>query len=346
MTMKTTQEPLVSIVTPVYNGEAYLAKCVNGVIQQTYRNWEYIIVNNCSTDRSLEIANEFASADSRVRVVSRDTYLDQIANINYAVTLISPKAKYCKVAFADDLLFPACVEEMVKVAELDSDIAMVGCHVSNGISVAGKAVPLGRNIISGKEACRPYLLHGISLFSSLNALLVRADVVRRRNPFHSYNDGFFEDTDLCFDILKFGKFGFVHQILAFNRRDNSGRLSETETLAPFLVTDLLFLHRHGPHYLTSQEFEKRWNEKATEYVRFLAKSALLGREAAFWDFHHKGMAQMEFSFSKTCLAWNVFLILLDYALNPKSSIEKAIARLPRMHRTNSLSRRVEDGGAS
>jgi glycosyltransferase involved in cell wall biosynthesis len=48
--------PLVSILTPVYNGEKYLAECIRSVLAQTYQNWEYTIVNNCSTDKTLEIA--------------------------------------------------------------------------------------------------------------------------------------------------------------------------------------------------------------------------------------------------------------------------------------------------
>ena len=49
--------PLVSVLTPVYNGEDYLAECIESILAQTYRNFEYTIVNNCSKDRSLEIAS-------------------------------------------------------------------------------------------------------------------------------------------------------------------------------------------------------------------------------------------------------------------------------------------------
>ena len=57
-------QPLVSVITPVYNGEEYLADCVESVLAQSYEKWEYVIVNNCSTDRTLEIAQEYEKKDS------------------------------------------------------------------------------------------------------------------------------------------------------------------------------------------------------------------------------------------------------------------------------------------
>lgn len=56
------------MLTPVYNGDKHLAECIRSVLAQTYSNFDYWIVNNCSTDRTLEIAEEFADHDSRIRI--------------------------------------------------------------------------------------------------------------------------------------------------------------------------------------------------------------------------------------------------------------------------------------
>jgi glycosyltransferase involved in cell wall biosynthesis len=61
-----TNEPLVSVVTPVYNGAEFLEACIESVLAQTYQNHEHIIVNDCSKDRSLEIAQSYACKDSRI----------------------------------------------------------------------------------------------------------------------------------------------------------------------------------------------------------------------------------------------------------------------------------------
>lgn len=63
---------LVSIITPVYNAEKYVSKCIDSVIGQTYSNWEHILVDDCSSDDSTRIINEFALKDNRVKLFRQD----------------------------------------------------------------------------------------------------------------------------------------------------------------------------------------------------------------------------------------------------------------------------------
>ena len=106
-------KPFVSVVTPVFNTEKYLAECIESVIGQTYDNLEYVIVNNLSTDRSLEIAEHYAERDSRIRIYSNARFLNQMQNWNHSMRQISPESKYCKVVHADDWLFPECIARIV-----------------------------------------------------------------------------------------------------------------------------------------------------------------------------------------------------------------------------------------
>ena len=121
-------DPLVSVVTPVYNTAEYLADCIRSVLSQSYQTWEYVIVNNASTDGSLEIAESFAALDSRIRVVSTEHLLPQAVNHNFALRQISPASRYCKMVLADDWIYPNCLEEMVALAETDPEIAIVGAY--------------------------------------------------------------------------------------------------------------------------------------------------------------------------------------------------------------------------
>src|SRR5690348_7040228 len=106
-------QPLVSVLTPVYNGEAYLEECIASVLAQTYTNWEYVIVDNASTDGTSEIIRRHAEKDARIRVHRNPSLVPIIRNHNIAVRQASPDARYVKFIYADDVLLPECLERMV-----------------------------------------------------------------------------------------------------------------------------------------------------------------------------------------------------------------------------------------
>lgn len=74
--------PTVSIVLPVYNGEAYLGEAIESVMAQTYASWELIIVDDCSTDLTPVIANAYAEQDDRIRVVRNEVNKKLPASLN------------------------------------------------------------------------------------------------------------------------------------------------------------------------------------------------------------------------------------------------------------------------
>lgn len=76
------RSPKVSIILPVYNGSQFLAESIESCIKQTYTNWELIIVNDCSTDNSLQIAEEYAGEDNRIRVVNNQINKKLPASLN------------------------------------------------------------------------------------------------------------------------------------------------------------------------------------------------------------------------------------------------------------------------
>lgn len=71
-TTGTNQTPLISIVVPVYNTEKFVGATIESVQAQTYSNWELVLVNDCSTDRSVEICTAYSISDPRIRILSLD----------------------------------------------------------------------------------------------------------------------------------------------------------------------------------------------------------------------------------------------------------------------------------
>src|SRR5882672_9155325 len=118
----------VSILTPVYNGAEYLADCIESVLAQDFGDFEYTVLNNCSTDVSLEIANSYARKDRRLQVRTNRTFVSAIENHNLAFSLVPPHHKYCKIVSADDWITPDCLGKMVALAEAQPTIGLVGCH--------------------------------------------------------------------------------------------------------------------------------------------------------------------------------------------------------------------------
>ena len=170
--MDSMKQPLVSVVTPVYNEEKNIAECIESVLAQTYPNWEYVIVNNCSTDRSLQIAQRYAVQDARIRVCDNREFLSALSNQNHALRQISPESKYCKVVLGDDWIFPECITKMVELAEAHPSVAIVGAYRMQGAAVSLDGLPYPSTVTSGRDICRWTLLsRQIFYFLLLNLAL-------------------------------------------------------------------------------------------------------------------------------------------------------------------------------
>ncbi len=319
--------PLVSIVTPVYNNEEYIAECIESVLAQTYQNWDYVIVNNCSTDGSGEIARRYAAKDSRIRVKDNTEFLPVISNHNVALRQISPTSKYCKMVFADDWMFPRCLEEMVALAEEYPSVGIVGAYSLQEHEVAWVGLPYSSRVVSGRDICRRLFLENLYVFGTSTSVLYRADFVRGRDPF--YNEAnFHADREAAVRLLKSCDFGFVHQILTFKRL-------APESLTPSVSYDLRThfgamlstLVKYGRDFLCEAEFDSCVERLLTEYYNFMAVTLLRGRrDGRFWAYQ-KGQLNETVGFSYRRLAAAAFVRCLRAILSPYETIGKLRAHL-------------------
>src|SRR6266567_1415436 len=139
--MSASSQPLVSVVVPVYNEVEYLGECLESILAQTYSNWNCVVVDNCSTDGSGEIAARYAAKDPRIRVHSNREFLRAVPNYNVAWRQISLECKYAKMVFSDDWIFPECLERMVAVAEEHPTVGIVGAYGLQGKQVMWIGLP-------------------------------------------------------------------------------------------------------------------------------------------------------------------------------------------------------------
>ena len=113
--------PLISVVTSVHNGEAFIKECVDSVINQTFQDFEYIILNNGSTDRTSEILEEYK--DPRLRVVHQKN-LGVPKSLNKGVSLCS--AELIARLDADDYVYPQWLEKHYEFLSQNKDIVFCG----------------------------------------------------------------------------------------------------------------------------------------------------------------------------------------------------------------------------
>jgi len=309
-------EPFVSVVTPVYNTEKYLAECIESVVNQTYQNLEYLIVNNCSTDSSLEIAQHYARGDKRIRICNNETFLDLMQNWNHAVSLISPESKYCKVVHADDWLFPECIARMVEIAEGNPSVGVVGAYRLDEDRVNLDGLPYPSTVVSGHKMCRWSLLGGPYIFGSPTSILLRSNLIRKRRRFYNESN-IHADKEICFEVLKDVDFGFVHQVLTFTRRHNETVSTFSRRFDTYAIDNIAILKKYGPVYLDADEYQKRLSQLKRGYTKYLVKNIFDFREKAFFEYHKKALNKMDFRISVVTLLKYSLLELLDLKSNAK-----------------------------
>lgn len=287
-----TDDPFVSIVTPVYNGEEFLAECIESVLTQTFRHWEYILVDNCSTDRSLKIAEEYARKDHRIRVRSYGEFVDVIESYNRSLRLISPQSKYCKVVSADDFLMPYCVEKMVSLAESNPTVGIVGSYQICRGDVIWKGLATDSPIMSGRTVCRRLLLEHLPVHGNQTSSLYSADLIRRNGNFFPHQLPY-ADRSAVYEYLQYCDFGFVHEALSFQRTHEAQVTSRTDRELGMWNMGLLGdFYRYGPIYLTEGEFQERERQILGEYYRWLSTCVLKMKSRVFWEFQTRRLREL------------------------------------------------------
>jgi glycosyltransferase involved in cell wall biosynthesis len=292
-----TSDPFISVTTPVYNGEAFLPECIESVLAQDYPNWEYVIVNNRSTDRTLELAQRYARRDRRIRVVTNDAFLGCIENHNNAFQQISPQSEYCKVVSADDRLLPQCLSKMVRFGSQHPTVGIIGSYQQSENTIKWKGLPENASVLSGREICRLGLLRDVHVFGNPTSLLYRSDLVRETADFFPHS-GPHADTSACYTHLRDYDFGFVHEVLSVERVHEGQITKGVEVLSGGNLAYVETLIQYGPLYLSEAELAARTQELMTGYYRWLGGCVLKLKRRDFWEFHKAGLSRLGLSFNR------------------------------------------------
>jgi len=117
-------EPLVSVIMPAWNNEDYIETAVDSLLNQTYKNWELIVVNDASSDKTGEVIDRLAGKDKRIRAYHNKQNIKQTRSRNFAIS--KAKGKYIALLDSDDERLPTSLEKQLKFLETNSDVVAVG----------------------------------------------------------------------------------------------------------------------------------------------------------------------------------------------------------------------------
>lgn len=123
----------VSIILPVYNGEKYLGESLNSILKQTYTDWELIIVNDCSTDTSVDIIYDYMKRDQRIKLISNEVNKKLPASLNIGFS--SATGEYLTWTSDDNIYLESAIEKMVNY--LDNHNDMLVCAGMKSIDDVG-----------------------------------------------------------------------------------------------------------------------------------------------------------------------------------------------------------------
>lgn len=119
-------DPLVSIIMSAYNAVEYLKTAIESVLGQTYPSFEFIIINDGSTDNTNLIIKEYADKDKRIRIIDHQKNRGLIASLNEGVEIAS--GEYIARQDADDISLPSRLEKQVRFLQKNNQIGMVGAN--------------------------------------------------------------------------------------------------------------------------------------------------------------------------------------------------------------------------
>lgn len=288
--------PTVSILTPVYNGQAFLEEAVSSAARQTFEDWELLIVDNASKDGTRAIAQRWAEKEARIKLLPFEEFISVQENHNRAIAAMNPASKYCKFLHHDDVLYPECLARMVDVAERHPEVGVVSAFRLEEATVEHDGLlPPTREVMPGRDVVRGALLGPPWVTGSPSSLLFRAETVRRLVPLF---DGtvWHADTDAAYRLLLESDLGFVHQVLSYTRLHEGALTPFSHQVNSYLTHEGRMLARYGRELLGDERWRDAMRDWLARYLWYLAKQRVkpsrLG-DRRFHSFHRREIGLIE-----------------------------------------------------
>lgn len=216
MAKKKKDSPKVSVCIPTYNNGHFISDAIDSILAQTFSDLDLIVIDNCSSDDTKFILEEYINRDDRVRYLCNKSNLGFAKNLNRCLDYSS--GKYVKIVCSDDILEPNCLEEMVKVLDNHPEVSLVASarklvdeHL-NPVGLLSFANHFG--ILKGQPTIKKCLVKGNLIGEPTAVLFRKKDVDRGFNL--KYRQVI--DLEMWFYLLEKGDFAFIPEALCMFRQ--------------------------------------------------------------------------------------------------------------------------------
>lgn len=286
--------PKVSVCIPVYNGSEYIAESIDSVLVQTYKDFELIVCDNCSTDNTEEIVRSFN--DSRIRYVRNQKNLGGVGNANRCLELAL--GDYIYILHHDDCMMPDNLERKVRLLDEHPDVGFV--H-SNLLLIDSKGEVIASNIWN-EDSRHDYIENGIKVFQRfvtdlphganifIGAVLARRECYVRIGGF-SPELPYCDDSEMWMRMALFFNVACIGTPLLKYRVHPASATSSLgdHTSIPFLTE----------HYLAAQMVFEKHGDRIPQVNRLKQQvSRAFGERAMTWACN--AFSDGDFSYGKTC----------------------------------------------
>jgi glycosyltransferase involved in cell wall biosynthesis len=262
-----TSFPLVSVILPVYNSERYLASAIDSILDQSFKDFELVIIDDGSKDTSLKIIKEYAEKDARVRFFTRENR-GLVETLNEAVQYST--GEFIARMDADDISFPQRLEKQLELLSSKSELDVVGC---NYFSIDSEGEIRGHTKVPSKAEIPLAILYSVPF--------AHPSVMAKKTFFekHKYKESYVEDYLLWVVGYNLVNYDNVNLDL-FKYRDNYGN-SFSDTKRSLMYKESMKISKKQVKALDVSQFidylngkEARFSYKARSGTTYFLHSSI------------------------------------------------------------------------
>jgi len=282
-------DTLVSILIPVYNREHLVGETIESAINQTYKNIEIIIVDNCSTDNTWQVLEHYAALDNRIRLFKNKENIGPVRNWKRCID--EAKGEYAKILFSDDLISENFIEETLKYFDKNTAFVLSKIKVVDKEKIFKISKYDNRKNITIKEYFNNILLFNNLRFPiSPGAALFRAKDLKNSmevdipNPINLDFKNYGAGNDLLLFLntaINYSEIKTIEDTTAFFRLHNQSFTIENQLNTFYEYTRLYFIKNYQPQLLPKFK-TVLWFRKKLKLTDEKVYNLIVGEIAGFY----------------------------------------------------------------